>query len=77
MHGNMIHLLVKVKVRRGNKPPEKKGDLIIMYTMEKRENNRANIDVMRQLSTLYGRNDAEIRLIRGRTATSKVFSIED
>ncbi|MCL4329927.1 MAG: DUF167 family protein [Candidatus Thermoplasmatota archaeon] len=70
-------MIVKVRVEYGKKPPEITENAIVVYTSEKRENNRANIDVMRQLARTYGKSIDQIKLVGGRTSRKKEFLIED
>ena len=68
---------VSVKVKSGSKDPEVYHDCIIIYTTAKRENDRANVDIVRQLSRLYDKDQAKVRLIAGRRSRNKVFQIEE
>lgn len=70
-------MIVKVKVKSGNGEPEINGDTVTVYTKAKREQNRANMDVMRQLSRLYNVDYTRIKLVRGQTSTNKVFLLQD
>ena len=70
-------MIVKVRVEYGKKPAEIKENTAVVYTSEKRENNRANIDVMRQLARAYGKGIDQVKLVSGRTSKKKEFFIED
>lgn len=69
-------MIISVKVHEGKNKPEMKNEVLHVYTIEKRENNRANADVVKQLASYYGVEASGIRIVRGRTARNKIFSIE-
>lgn len=66
---------IRVKVKTGKGSPEISGDLVIIYTTARMENNQANRDVMKQLSKIYGCTIDRIRLMEGRTSRNKVFDL--
>jgi uncharacterized protein YggU (UPF0235/DUF167 family) len=66
---------VEVRVKDGNGRIEERDGVLIVYTTEKRKNNRANIDVIRQLSKYYSVQQASIRIITGLTSPKKVIEI--
>lgn len=66
-----------VKVKFGPGKPELAGDCLIVHTTARRENNMANADVMKQVSDFYGKETADIRLLRGRTSRTKILEIRD
>jgi uncharacterized protein YggU (UPF0235/DUF167 family) len=68
-------MIVKVNVRTGNNRVEEKGGTLIVYTTEKRKNNRANMDVIKQLSRLYSVPQSNVRIIAGQTSQKKVIEI--
>ncbi len=70
-------MIIKVRVVYGDKLPEITGNSAVIYTSEKRENNRANIDVIKQLARAYGKEISQIKLIRGRTSRNKEFLITE
>ena len=67
--------LLKIKVRFGNGQSVISGDTGIIFTKERRENNRANLDVMKQISQLCDIPMNRIRLISGHSSTKKVIEI--
>ncbi len=68
---------VNIRVRFGNGKPEIKDGILVVYTSAKPENNRANIDVIKQVAKYYGRKAGEIRLIEGRRSRNKTFLVEE
>jgi hypothetical protein len=68
---------IEIKVLRGGGPIEKKDGILTVFTTEKRKNNRANIDVVKQLSKYYSVPQASIRIVAGATSTKKVVEIEN
>ena len=67
--------LLKIKVRFGNGQSVISGDTGIIFTKVRRENNRANLDVMKQISQLCNIPMNRIRLISGHSSTKKVSEI--
>ncbi len=67
--------LLKIKVRFGNGQSVISGDTGIIFTKVRRENNRANLDVMKQISQLCNIPMNRIRLISGHSSTKKVIEI--
>ncbi|MEM0136334.1 MAG: DUF167 family protein [Thermoplasmatales archaeon] len=70
-----MNMRVSVLVRRGDGPIEEREGVVIVYTTEKRENNRANLDVIRQLSRRYSVSSSNIRIISGASSTKKVIEV--
>ena len=68
-------MIQKITVRRGNDPIQEKEGVLIVSTTEKRERNKANIDIIRQLSKHYSIPQSSIRLISGATSSKKVVEI--
>lgn len=68
---------MKVKVKVGSSDPIVSGDTITIFTNAKREQNRANVDVMRQLIVLFHTEQSKIRLIKGAKSTNKVFLLKE
>lgn len=68
---------ISVKVKSGSGKPEVSGNRVIVFTKAKRENNKANLDVIKQLSRLFKINPEGVKLVEGRTSTSKIFEIPD
>lgn len=69
-------LIISVKVRKGKRSVRKEEGHLVVYTDAKREQNRANLDVMRQLAEFYHTDVSKIRLIKGQTNTNKIFRVE-
>ena len=67
----------RILVRPGNDPIEEKDGLLIVHTQEKRKNNRANLDVIKQLSRHYSVSQTRIRIITGATSPKKIIEILD
>ncbi len=67
---------VVVRVMRGNSPIEDKGSFLIVHTNERRENNRANLDVIKQVSKFYSLPSSKARLVSGGSSTRKVLNLE-
>jgi uncharacterized protein YggU (UPF0235/DUF167 family) len=68
-------MLLRIKVKVGNKPVEEKDGYLIVYTSEPREGNRANIDLIKQLSRYYNKNFKDVRIIRGEKSRNKIVEI--
>ena len=66
---------VSVVVKRGERKVEERDGTVVVHTTEKRENNRANIDVIKQLSRHYSIPPSAIRIIAGANSTKKVVEI--
>ncbi|AKA48184.1 hypothetical protein IX51_02675 [uncultured archaeon] len=69
-------MMIEVKVNFGKSPPVATDDGLIIYTTAKRENNRANLDIIGQIADYYSIDTSRIRLVRGRTSRKKTFSVE-
>jgi uncharacterized protein YggU (UPF0235/DUF167 family) len=67
---------LNVRVRRGKCPIEEKEGLIIVCSNEKRENNKANLDVARQIARFYSVPPANVKIIAGHSSTRKIVEIE-
>jgi uncharacterized protein YggU (UPF0235/DUF167 family) len=46
-----------------------------VYTQEPMENNRANLDIIRQLAVFYGISTASVRIVMGSRKRRKVVEI--
>lgn len=68
-------MIIKVKVKEGNKPIEQKDGYLIVYTNEPREENKANKDIIKQLAKFYKKDFREIRIVRGGRSRDKVIEI--
>ncbi|MGC8562496.1 MAG: DUF167 domain-containing protein [Thermoplasmata archaeon] len=66
---------INVRVRQGNGLIEELEGTVVVFTNEKRKNNRANIDVIRQLSKHYSVPVSNIRIVSGATSPKKVVEI--
>lgn len=69
-------MIIRVRVNRGNKPVTETEDGLVVHTAEKRENNRANLDVMKQVARFYGIEASRVRLVSGRTSRNKTFLVD-
>ncbi len=65
----------RVLVRPGNDPIEERNGILIVHTQEKRKNNRANVDVIKQLSRYYSVSQSRIRIVTGATSQKKIIEI--
>lgn len=72
----MIQLRIKVFVRRGEKPIEDSEEGLIVYTTERRKNNRANIDVIKQISKHYSTQQNRVRIVSGEHSPKKIIDLE-
>ncbi len=66
---------IEVRVKKGNRKPEKTGDYLIVYTSVERQNNRANLDVIKQVALFYGVSAADISIRSGRTKSRKLLDV--
>jgi len=67
---------ITVKVSHGKKGIIEEEGFIRIYTMEPRENNRANLDVMKQISKYYDVPSTSIKIISGQRSRTKVVEID-
>ncbi len=65
-----------VKVSHGKRGIIEEEGFIRIYTMEPRENNRANLDVMKQISKYYDVPSTSIKIISGQRSRTKVVEID-
>ncbi len=65
-----------VKVSHGKRGIIEEEGFIRIYTMEPRENNRANLDVMKQISRYYDVPSTSIKIISGQRSRTKVVEID-
>ena len=68
-------MIIKVQVKEGKGEPHLIDGILFVHTTARRENNAANLDIIRQLSRYFGIEQSDIKLIRGRTNRKKTFSI--
>jgi uncharacterized protein YggU (UPF0235/DUF167 family) len=69
-------VIITVTVFKGKARIENSGDNLKVYTNAPRENNRANYDIIRQLSKCYQTDYSKIKLVSGSKSRKKIFSIE-
>lgn len=69
-------MIVQVKVAPGSGAIEETEQGLVVHTSAKRENNRANLDIIKQIAQHYGVETSRVRLIRGRTSRNKTFEID-
>ncbi|WP_393970818.1 DUF167 domain-containing protein [Oxyplasma meridianum] len=67
---------INVKVSHGKGGISEEEGFIRVHTMEPRENNRANIDVKRQISKYYQVPFTCIRIISGQRSKNKIVEID-
>jgi|GEM_PF-1077693 len=67
---------INVKVSHGKGEISEEDGFIRVYTMEPRENNRANIDVMKQISKYYGVPSTSIKIKSGQRSKNKIVEID-
>jgi hypothetical protein len=65
-----------VKVSHGKRGIIEEEGFMRIYTMEPRENNRANLDVMKQISRYYDVPSTSIKIISGQRSRTKVVEID-
>ncbi len=70
-----MEMIIKVKVRKGEARIEEKDGYILVYTNVPRERNKANYDIIKQLSKYYGKDVRNIKIIRGGTSSDKIIEI--
>lgn len=66
---------ISVLVKKGDSPIEEREGVLVVYSKEKRENNKANWDVMKQIAKFYSLPLAKIRLISGAHSIKKMMEI--
>ena len=69
-------MIVQVRVSPGKGSIRKTESGLIVQTMERRENNRANLDVMKQIAEYFNVDTSRVRLIKGRTSRNKAFIVD-
>ena len=67
---------INVKVSHGKGSICEENGYLRIYTMEPREKNKANIDVIRQISKYYNVPSTSIRIISGQRSKSKIVEID-
>ncbi len=75
--GSKMVKRLKVKVSHGKDRIIEETDFIRVYTMEPREMNKANIDVMKQISRYYGIPSTSVKILSGFTSRNKLVEIDD
>ncbi len=65
-----------VRVRQGDRKISETPDGIDVYTTEPLENNRANIDVIRQIARKYSVNTSNVRIVSGSRSRKKIIDVE-
>jgi len=73
MHETLnIHMLINVKVKPNSKKFHvKEGNRWVVSLTEPAENNRANLELIKELSKLYG----SCKILRGKTSRNKTIEI--
>ena len=67
---------INVSVRRGEKRISETPDGIEVFTTEPMENNRANLDVIKQIAKKYAVSTANVRIVSGSSKRKKIIEIE-
>lgn len=70
-------MILMVKVKNGHERIEVDGQFLIVYTDEPRENGRANIDVLKQISRYFKVGEGCVRIVKGLTTARKTIIIDD
>lgn len=68
---------INVKVSHGKGGISEEDGFIRVYTMEPRENNKANLDVMKQISKYYNVPSKGIKIVSGWRSKNKMVEIDD
>ena len=70
-------LLIKVLVKTGKPSVTRDGARIIVTTTKERKNNRANFDVIKQISIFMGVPLDRIKIVQGFSSKNKTISISE
>ncbi len=65
-----------VRVRHGERKISETPDGIDVYTTEPLENNRANIDVIKQIARKYSVNTSNVSIVSGSRSRKKIIDVE-
>ena len=65
-----------VRVRHGDRKISETPDGIEVYTTEPLENNRANIDVIKQIARKYSVNTSNVSIVSGSRSRKKIIDVE-
>ena len=68
---------INIHVHRGKSEINPGNDWVDVYTMEPFENNRANRDIINQLSKYFNVDYQRIEIVRGSRTRKKVIKIND
>ena len=71
-----ILMIIKVLVEKGSKEIIERDNLYIVYTKEKFENNKANIDVMKKIAKYFKKDISDVKIIRGSKSRNKIIEIK-
>jgi len=71
-----ILMIIKVLVEKGGKEIIEKDNLYIVYTKEKFENNKANLDVMKKIAKHFKKDINDIKIIKGLKSRNKIIEIK-
>lgn len=66
---------ISVRARTGTGPVAMKDGVVIVHTTEKRKNNLANLDIIKQLSKHYSVPRSSIRIVAGANSSKKILEI--
>lgn len=70
-------MIITVRIRYGNQPIEFSDGILTVHTKEEMIENRANIDIIKQLSKFYKVNYKSVRIIKGHRSRRKIIEIPD
>ncbi len=66
---------LNIVVQRGTGAIEEKNGKLMVYTNEKRENNRANVDVIKQIAKYFSVPQTAVRIVSGFTSRKKLVEV--
>ena len=70
-------MIITVRIRKGNQPIELSDGILTVYTNEEMIENRANIDIIKQLSKFYKVNYKRVKILKGHRSRRKIIEISD
>ncbi len=71
------YMLINIHVYRGDRGIISENETLKVYTREPFENNRANIDIIKQLSKFYKVHESSIKIVSGLKSRKKIIKIEE
>ena len=70
-------MIITVRIKIGNQPIELSDGILTVYTNEEMIENRANIDIIKQLSKFYNVNYKSVKILKGHKSRRKIIEISD